>query len=198
MQKNKIVIFDFDGVIVDSLMAAYETWKDAGATISVDEYRERFNGNINHSQAPAPINFHEEYKHKIKELKIFPGIADLIRTLEADYHLVIVSSTLSEFIHQVLTNNNLEGHFSGVLGNDISKSKVEKFKMVFEKYGVTANDCVIITDTLGDMKEAAEVAMPSIGVAWGFQKPEVLKQGGAKVIIDKPQDIVAEIRRLFA
>ncbi len=197
MKKNKVVIFDFDGVIVDSLMAAYNTWKEAGATISVDEYRDRFNGNINHAYAPADIDFHEAYKHKVRKLKVFPGISDAVRKLEADYHLVIVSSTLNDFINQVLTNNNLDNHFEDILGNDVSTSKVEKFKMVFDKYGVEAKDCVIITDTLGDMKEAAEVNMPSIGVTWGFQKKEALEQGGAVCIVDKPEEIMSEVQKLF-
>lgn len=119
MKKDKVVIFDFDGVIVDSLMAAYNTWKEAGATISVEQYRDQFNGNINHAYAPAPI------------------------------------------------------------------------------YGVTANDCVIITDTLGDMKEAAEVNMPSIGVTWGFQKPEVLRQGTPIALVDQPTKIASEVANLF-
>lgn len=197
MKKNKVVIFDFDGVVVDSLMAAYGTWKEAGATISVDEYTDSFNGNINHAKAPAPIDFFEAYQHKIEGLKTFPGIGDVIRQLENTYHLVIVSSTISELITQVLGNNNLDGHFEEVLGNDVSPSKVEKFKMVFEKYGVTASDCVIITDTLGDMKEAAEVSMPSIGVTWGFQKPEVLSKGNPVALVDEPSQIEAEVIKVF-
>jgi len=197
MKKDKVVIFDFDGVIVDSLMAAYDTWKEAGATITVDEYRERFNGNINHAYAPADIDFHEEYKRKVEHLKIFPGIAEAVKELESQHHLVVVSSTLNDFINQVLTNNGLHDHFEDILGNDVSTSKVEKFKMVFEKYGVTASDCVIITDTLGDMKEAVEVDMPSIGVSWGFQKPEVLREGSAVFIVNEPKDIVGAVQKLF-
>ena len=195
--KKKVVIFDFDGVIVDSLMAAYNTWKEAGATLTIDEYRAQFDGNINHADAPADIDFHEEYKRKIKDLKIFSGIAEAVRELQGQYHLAIVSSSLNEFISKVLTDNNLDDQFTDIMGNDVSTSKVEKFKMIFKKYDVTANDCVIITDTLGDMKEAAEVDMPSIGVSWGFQKEEVLRQGAAVEIVAKPEDIKNEVRKLF-
>ncbi len=198
MKKNKVVIFDFDGVIVDSLMAAYTTWTEAGATLSLDEYTARFNGNINDAYEPAQIDFFKEYEHKVKDLKIFPGIADAVRELENKYHLPIVSSTISDFISQALANNNLSKQFTDIFGNDISTSKVEKFKLIFQKYNVTADDCVIITDTLGDMKEAAEVDMPSIGVTWGFQKPEVLRQGTAVAIINKPQEIITEVGKLFS
>ena len=93
MKKNKVVIFDFDGVIVDSLMAAYTTWTEAGATLSLDEYTARFNGNINDAYEPAQIDFFKEYEHKVKDLKIFPGIADAVRELENKYHLPIMSSS---------------------------------------------------------------------------------------------------------
>lgn len=191
-------MFDFDGVIVDSLHAAYSTWKEVGATITLDEYRAQFDGNVNHAFQPAPIDFHEYYQHKVGGLALFPGIDDVIIKLASAYILVIVSSTVTAFIDTVLKNNNLHTYFDAVLGNDISPSKVEKFNMVFKKYNVIAPDCIMVTDTLGDMKEAHVVSLRTIGVTWGFQKPETLRQMNPAALVDEPHQIVSEVNRLLA
>ncbi len=49
----------------------------------------------------------------------------------------------------------------------MSKSKVEKFRMMEEKYGVRKNDMLFITDTLGDIREADKAGVPTIAVTWG-------------------------------
>ena len=48
--KEKIIIFDFDGVIVDSFAVAFETNKLARPTLTRERYRSKFNGNINDAQ----------------------------------------------------------------------------------------------------------------------------------------------------
>lgn len=197
MEKRKVVIFDFDGVIADSLMSAYSTWKEAGATITLDEYRARFDGNINHSFKPAPIDFHEHYQHKVKNLNIFPGMAKVIVELASEYILVIVSSTITDFIETVLKNNNIRSQFDAILGNDVATSKVEKFKMVFEKYDATASNCVLITDTSGDMREASLVNLRTIGVTWGYQKSETLFKMNPAALVNKPSEIIPAANRLL-
>jgi phosphoglycolate phosphatase-like HAD superfamily hydrolase len=83
------------------------------------------------------------------------------------------------------------------MGNDVHKSKVEKIKMVFQKYGICNNDCVFITDTLGDMREATKMNVGSIGVTWGFNKPNVLKLGNPFCITERPSDLPLAIFEYF-
>lgn len=197
MPENKVVIFDFDGVIVDSLSSAYATWTEAGATLTLDEYRARFDGNINHAYKPAPIDFHENYRSKVGALTIFPGISEAIKELSAEYTLVIVSSTLGEFINAVLKANNLQSYFDSILSNEIHTSKVEKFKMVFEKYKTTASNCVLITDTTGDMKEAGMVNLRAIGVTWGYQLAEILRTMNPVSLVNDPSKLAAEVKEFL-
>jgi len=58
-------------------------------------------------------------------------------------------------------------------------------------------NCVFVTDTLGDMREAAEVGISSIAVSWGFQKHATLEQGKPFRVVDKPADLATAVRAYF-
>jgi phosphoglycolate phosphatase-like HAD superfamily hydrolase len=96
------------------------------------------------------------------------GIAEAIEDLARDFNMVINSSSSTPIIVDYLTKNNLLSFFSKIYGNEIS-SKEEKFEMILQDYDLLAQDCVLITDTLGDVLEAQTLAIPSIVILWGYQ-----------------------------
>ena len=70
--------------------------------------------------------------------------------------------------------------------------------MIFETYGIGADDCVFITDTLGDMREAKEHAVGTIGVSWGFHPHATLEKGIPFRIVDQPSELPDAIQEYFA
>jgi len=91
----------------------------------------------------------------------------------------------------------LKKYFSEILAKDIHASKVEKFKMIFEEYGIKASETLIVTDTVGDVKEAKEVGMKSIGSSWGLHEPERLIKNGVDFMAEKPKDILKGIEKIL-
>ena len=65
--------------------------------------------------------------------------------------------------------------------------------MLFEKYDLKPDDCVFITDTLGDILEAKKVNVRSIAVTFGFHDQERLKRGEPLHLVSD----FAEIRPLL-
>lgn len=206
--KSKFILFDFDGVIGDSWDVAFATAKTICPNITEEDHRRRFEGNVNDIKHPE--TFHDDdcnhdldwfdiYTPKMKEgTKLFPGMKEVILDLEKEYMLIIISSTLSFPIEEFLKEHNFQEHFDWIMGNDIHKSKVEKIKMVFEKYGVGSKDCLFITDTLGDMHEAEKMGVPSIGVTWGFCTPETLQKGNPIKLVNTPEELKNAIAEQFA
>ena len=70
--------------------------------------------------------------------------------------------------------------------------------MVLEKYGIQPNDCVFITDTLGDMREAKAAGVGAIGVSWGFHSRETLSKDEPLRIVESPQDMPRAISDYFS
>lgn len=206
--KTKFILFDFDGVIADSFGVAFETVKTICPAITKEDYQKRFEGNINEIKHPETfhnddcnhdLDWFDVYVPKMKEgMKLFPGMKEVIFELEKEYMLVIISSTVTFPIEEFLTLHDLRKHFDWVMGNDVHKSKVEKIKMVFEKYKVSSEDCLFITDTLGDMHEAERMNVRSVGVTWGFCTPEILQKGNPLRLVDTPEELKDTIIEYFA
>lgn len=205
--KKPFVIFDFDGVIVDSFAPAFRVNKYICPNITEDDYRRGFEGNINDWKMPT--NFHSDkcrhdvdffttYNPSMKtELQIVPGIDEVINQLGAKYTMTIISSSLSEPIREFLEKNNLAKNFVQILGNDVHTSKVTKMEMVFKDYEIEPKDCVFITDTLGDMREAEKVRVNTIGVTWGFHTLETLLKGNYFQLVHAPAELVPTVALFF-
>lgn len=210
MTGKKFVLFDFDGVIADSYSIAFETSRKKCVHITEEEYREAFNGNVHDRHRALMERVHgPECRHDTdwfsefvpafeERAHLFEGMREVIEKLSHGYILIIVSSTITSPIQGFLEKHHIGRYFSEVMGADIHTSKVEKIKMIFEKYDTGSSECVFITDTLGDMREAEEAGVGSIGVSWGFHHRETLEEGKPYAIVDTPAEIPASIRAYFA
>lgn len=204
----KIVIFDFDGVIANTFDIAYKIMKDLDyIDISADEFRTYFNGNIYdqeditedvrkedlHEDSP----FFEKYVPQILKTVPVKGIDEVIKTLSADYKLVVVSSTISSAIDDFLTKYDLREYFDTIHGADEERSKSVKIDRILSKLNVSKDDAVFITDTLGDIREADKVGVKCIATSWGYSSAKNLKKGDALKIVDEPEEIVDEVLKYF-
>ena len=163
MNKN-IILFDFDGVILDSFRTAFAVNKIVCPDISEEHYRQFFEGNIFEEKESGDIHSercrHDDFwAHYIPRLKregtLVPGMGTVVKELSQGNTLIVVSSGMTDFIEAFLDSQSLLSSFARVMGNDVHKSKEEKIRMVFSEYGdASASDCVFITDTLGDIREA--------------------------------------------
>ena len=169
--------------------------------------RRRFKGNINDSYIdekgrPATgeedKEFFDIYIPAMMKFKIFPRMLNAIEKLSEKYRLIIISSTITGPIREYMEGHNATRYFTEIMGNDVHKSKVEKIKMVFDKYGVSADDCLFITDTLGDLLEAEKTGVEGIAVSWGFHDSETLQKGNPAALVNTPEELLAEIDRYFS
>jgi phosphoglycolate phosphatase len=196
---RKIVFFDFDGVLADSFGAAFTVNKMIHPLITEDIYRKRFEGNINENLKEEEVkkvhrdnvDFFAEYEPRLLACDVFPGMKEVIEAWAKDRTLIIVSSTNTDLIKKFLSLNHLDHYFTEIMGNDVHKSKITKIEMTFDKYGIGAEDCLFITDTLGDIKEAHHMKVPTVAVTWGYQSIETLKKGAPPRIVNTPQELLS-------
>lgn len=208
MKGRQFVLFDFDGVIVDTWGIAFETAKTVFPSFDEESYRKMFEGNVHEAhdqmvesgarERATDVEWFDVYVPKFeKEAVLFPGMRETIETLSHEYVLIVVSSTITSPIQGFLEKHHIGRYFSEVMGADVHTSKHEKIKMIFEKYGTCAEECVFITDTLGDMREARKENVGSIGVSWGFHPRETLAKGEPFRIVEYPADIYAAVSGYF-
>lgn len=194
----KSIIFDFDGVIHDTFDLAYEVnQKVLGKDITKDEYRDFFSGNIFERVEINKENsekFFELQNEAFQYLKIEDNIKNNLEKLAEKYPLFIVSSNQEGALETYFKNNNFMHIFKEVLGAETHKSKVEKFKYLFEKYKLLADECVFVTDTLGDILEGKKVGLRSIAVDYGFHDRDRLEKGEPFKIVSSFDEVMETIR----
>ncbi|MCX6780392.1 MAG: HAD family hydrolase [Candidatus Magasanikbacteria bacterium] len=200
---KKYILFDFDGVIVDSFDFSFRIQNKNRARISQDQYRKLFDGNIYDSVTKQPNDilsdsgvkdFFSKYEPELKRISCVPGMPEVIKDLSKDYEMIVVSSTLGNIIKDFLSQHNLQNYFAAIMGPEIESNKSKKIQMIFKDFNLTAHDCIFVTDTLGDIKEARVASVDSIAVAWGYHSLATLELGNPLAIADKPVDLPALIR----
>lgn len=188
MKNNKIIIFDFDGVIADSLNIAFEVNKLSKPSLTLERYRAGYNGNINEVQykdkVVNKINFFKEYGERFADLGIDPEKKNFIQKLAQEFQLFIISSTTGDIIREYLKRHDIFDCFTDIFGNEIDTSKVKKFHMLFNQYNIKADDVIFITDSSGDVDEAKEAGVRTIvGILGGYQNEEILEKSTPTTIL---------------
>src|SRR3989344_192906 len=167
---KKVLLIDFDGVIVDTFDVCMKTSVDVWGKTSVDEYRKWFEGNLYKSLNIEKEGFTEKendffklYASRMIKVDPIRGIQKVMDQLKDIYILVIVSSSINSPVEKYMKKHKMTSHFDKIFGVDVHKSKVTKIRMVFDEYRVGPQECLFITDTLGDMREAREAGVDAVG-----------------------------------
>lgn len=197
----RCVVFDFDGVIDDNYEKHFALSQRQIAGLTREEHRRLFEGNI-HAER-------EKLKHRTTDFDLQRHMSEYKqdRTVEEEvkrtmlglarrYTLGIITSAKEEGIRAYLEKNGLSDAFSFLYGFETDRSKVKKFLRVKEEYGLGDEELVLVTDTLGDIREARTAGVRSIAVDFGYHERERLEKGKPTAIVSRFSDIPTTIERL--
>ena len=193
----KTLIFDFDGVIGDTFDLSFKICRTIFKGLSEQDFRDYHNGNVFRSNIirwePHKLKlFYSNQKQGFTKKNLFP-LKDVLRKLQDKYQLLVISSTTDENVKDFLNLGGFDQFFLEIFGATTHKSKVEKFKMIFKKYKLKPHECLFITDTIGDIKEARKVNIKSIAVTWGYHSKELLSKQNPLAIIEKPNELLKRL-----
>jgi putative hydrolase of the HAD superfamily len=169
-----VLIFDFFGVICNEIapfvLPKYMSDEEAvrfKATVVEDtdlgvlsqaEMFERL-GKI--AGAPAKALEDEFWSHAT----IRPEMVTLIDDLRTRCRIGLLTNAIVPFVRQIFAKNDLERLFDTILISaeaHLTKPNPAFFRMMLEKMGVAAEDCVFIDDNPANIAGAAEVGIPGI------------------------------------
>ncbi len=141
-----------------------------------------------------------------------PGMADVVRSLAARFTLVVLSTNTTETIRRVLTEAGLAHCFAHVFAGDVEPDKSVSMRRFLGDAGYrlgrrcspaydeggpsrfeAGDEVLLITDTVGDVKEAAAAGVRAIGVSWGMHGERELHAAGAERVALWPQELCAWI-----
>ena len=186
-KKLQCVIFDMDGVIIDSeeihKKAYYETFKNLGVEVSEELYKtmtgsstiNAFQKLVNHfnlDDIPEELVLQKRkcyvnYFENDPTLSLVNGVKELIQFLyKQNLTLVLASSSAMVNINRVFSRFDLNEYFTAkISGADLIASKPHP--EIFEKAailgGVSKEQCVVIEDSDNGIEAANKAGIYAIG-----------------------------------
>lgn len=208
----KLVIFDLDGTLIDSLgdLAAaveYALAQNGYPSNPPDSYRYFVgNGALKLIERALPKGASEEeikrvhktfsgrYREHCLELtKPYPGIEDMLRRLnESGIKLAVASNKPDEFSKQIVTALFGDDKFDTVHGKREgvpTKPSREIVDSIMSELSIGAEETVFVGDSNVDVQTAHNSGLKCIGCAWGFRGADELRDSGADIIAYNTKDI---------
>lgn len=199
------MLFDFDGVVIDSLDVYEGTVRRGLEKIGQPLIRTRadflalYEDNFYASLAARGVDLNAFMAASVdilaqvnyEEMKAYADLIPVLAKLPAENILVIVSSSDSEDIRFILRRFHLTDYFRDVFGSDVHFSKKEKILQALAKYGIAKEQACYIGDTTGDIKEARAVGVKTIAVTWGWHSRALLAASHPDYLIDRPEELLA-------
>ena len=212
----KLIIFDFDGTLVDSrkliLEAHRRVFGEFGLACPSEEESLSLIGKslelvLAQLAGPdAPIaQMTEAYGRLLPVLREdatfaeapFDGAADLIAALAArsDTRLAIATGHVSHAIEPALAKLGWRDFFLSVQTADKAPSKPHPGMLLqaLRETGMSAEDAVMIGDTAFDMEMAQAAGIEGIGVVWGYHRAERLHAAGASHVVATIDELRARL-----
>lgn len=188
MEKEGI-IFDLDGVIVDTAKYHYLAWKKLANELGFEftqEQNELFKGvsrkccleilldigNIDASQSQFDqwmIEKNEDYLSYIEKMDASEILPDVPRVLKYfnERNVPMALGSASKNAKPILEKVGLLSYFDSIVdGNNVTKAKPdpEVFLIASKNLGVVANKCVVFEDAVAGIQAANLADMTSIGI----------------------------------
>ena len=193
-----------DGVLVNSTQIAQKAISAGNIGLTEEMQKEVLCGNFHeemekYSHLKKPETEEEKKLRKLQyaEAKsaapLYEGIEELLAKLhELKYILVLNTSAYDRNCLPILKKYKVDHMFDLIATAELSKSKVEKFKLIEEKYKAHNEDVLFVTDTLGDIREADMAGVLTVAVTWGGHDESFFKREKHNNLI-KIIDTVAEL-----
>ncbi len=197
MNNTKGIIFDLDGVIVDTAKFHYLAWRrmanDLGFDITLDQ-NEKLKGvsRVNSLQqilgwgnkTVTEAEFEQLMKSKnedylariahMNEDDLLPGVKKTLDYL-TENKIPFALGSASKNARPILEGLKIEKRFKAIVdGNDVTKAKPdpEVFLIAAEKLGMPPQDCIVFEDSVAGIEAANAAGMLSIGIG----DKEILKE----------------------
>jgi phosphoglycolate phosphatase len=140
--------------------------------------------------------FEELYeRHSLDETRPYPGVARMLAAVaRRGLPMAVVSNKPQRFTEQCVAKLLPRRHFDVVRGARPGvplKPDPAGPLAAARAMGVGPGAVLYLGDTSVDMRAAAAAGMFPVGALWGFRDADELRLSGARVLIRRPQELLA-------
>ena len=203
MLMPRTLLFDYDGVLVDSLEIFMQHFIDACQNEGFHQIKDKasflqlFDKNLYESMLTIGMSLEQILRivtqvrdgliRDHNKITLFPGIYDAIKQLVKENVLMVVTSNESSIVKSMLTSNGLT-EFTDIYGSDKGGSKVNKIIKIKQQF--PNSDIFYIGDTKGDIFEGRRAGITTIAVTWGWHNYSQLQALHPDFLLDEPKQLI--------
>lgn len=208
----QFILFDLDGTLTDPKIGITSSVQYALRALGIEEpsldrlepfigppltdsFREFYH--LDEEQIQTAVEkYRERFANQgIYENEIYPGIADMLRTLKAGGRkLAIASSKPTEYVGRILDYFDIKKYFDIIVGSNMDGTRCKKEEVVEEALrqlipsGMPESEkrtaVAMVGDRRFDIEGAKAHGIFSVGVSFGYASEGELEQAGADRIVD--------------
>ena len=205
-----VVLFDLDGTIVDSGWMILASFRHATRTVLGREIADEVlmarvgSGHLADQMADFDAEKAEELAHAYREfyaplhseLKAFPGMIDLLRTLDGEgRQLGVVSAKRGDIVQLAFDALGFGEVMDVVVGSDEAprgKPHPDQILVALDRLGADSDDTAYVGDAPFDVAAAKAAGVHAIGVTWGgIHARERMEAEGPDAVVDTADELYA-------
>lgn len=209
---NKMVIFDLDGTLLDTLD---DLCNSVNYSLRTNNFPERslaevrtFVGNgirlLIERSVPEGTSkelidktfecFKTYYAvHCNDKTKTYPGVMDMLKELKKNGYKIAVLSNKAQYAVTKLCDiyfNNLLDDAVGARENVAKKPSPDALYICAENNNINLNNVIYVGDSDVDVATANNAGVKGIAVTWGFRSRELLIKCGAENLADNTDELL--------
>ena len=210
---KKIVIFDFDGTLADTLDAivritnrlseefGYQpTHPEKLSQIqNLSSWQIIQQSGISWLKLPVLVQrVKTELKNDLDLIYLFPGISHVLMELkQQSYQLYIITSNSKSNVITVLERYHLIPLFNNIYSGITLFGKDRMINKLLFHEKISPEQAIYIGDETRDIEAAKKSKVKSIAVSWAFNSAQVLAQHHPDRLIHNPQELIPTIAQLI-
>ena len=202
----ELTIFDYDGVLVDSMEGVISAGQDycrsIGHRCMLNKEMVATLNPMTYDQLARSIGLSSDQIEPFSEfvfkrlqqtdasMPFFPGVKSMLRRLTFT-NIAIISGNSREVIAAKLAATALDERVTHIFGAYEPGNKADKIRQVCAYVDADPAHTCMIGDSVSDIQYAKKAGVQSIAVTWGWQSRDVLAN-------EKPDHIVKSVDELTA
>lgn len=216
----KLIIFDLDGTLLNTLEDLANSVNYALAQYDfpqhpVEAYNFMVGNGVNNllkCALPAELRENQDIHSMIRNefikhyfanadkfTKPYEGISDLLKTLsDKGYLLAVASNKVHDATVNLVKNFFTEIYFTEIIGQREGfpvKPNPAIVEEIIGKAGVKKSETLYIGDSGVDVATALNAGVHFVGALWGFRPRSELEALGAKVFVEKAEELIDIINK---
>ncbi len=217
-QSTRLVLFDLDGTLVDSVPdlawsgnrmlselglpeldpALARAWVGNG----IERFVKRF---LTADMTAEPETslferglevFREAYAGHVSDLsEVYPGVTDTLDFLrQTDLHLACVTNKAGSFTRDLLADLDLDQYFELVVAGDTTaRKKPDPMPLHYaaDHFGLDCGDCLMVGDSSNDVRAARAAGFAIVCVPYGYNHGVDIREAEPDLVIDNLNELIA-------